>query len=65
MRAGGAQAGCERCCRLRSQRPRTAPSERPAGASAHPAPLPHCANRLLAGTQLARHIPRPSQAVAI
>ena len=31
MRAGGAPAGCERCCGLRSQRPRTAPSERPEG----------------------------------
>jgi len=65
MRAGGAPAGCEQCCGLRSQRPRTAQSAQPAGTSAHPAPWPCCANRLLEGTQLARHIARPSQAVAI
>jgi hypothetical protein len=31
MRAGGTPAGCEQCCGLRSQRPRTAPSGRSAG----------------------------------
>jgi len=49
-RAGGTPAGCQQRCSLRPQRPRTAPAEWFAEASAHPARRSCCANRLVRGT---------------